>query len=162
MKNFARAFKLINWRSSEMQVWEINFLPSLYFVKLWVMNSSIMLWKQQMPTTPSKKDKKQGKTMIFSFYDIISLISLIVNACSHQITTFKEYLNDFNRTIGLSTSRYNSVRKYLMFDTKTLHDIFNAGIRSTLNVRWFLDFSIFFQTCFFITIMGSWNKLKMK
>ena len=82
-----------------------------------------------------QKDKKQGKTMIFSFYDIISLISLIVNACSHQITTFKEYLNDFNRTIGLSTSRYNSVRKYLMFDTKTLHDIFNAGIRSTLNVR---------------------------
>ena len=32
-----------------------------------------------------QKDKKQGKTTIFSFYDIISLISLIsliVNACS--------------------------------------------------------------------------------
>ena len=84
-----------------------------------------------------KKASKQGKKSLFSFSDILLFISMIVDVCSLQIISFVDYLNDGKRTIGLSTSRYNKVRKYIAYDNKTAYDLFNVGIKSDINVLLF-------------------------
>jgi hypothetical protein len=69
----------------------------------------------------------------FSEDDIVQFIALLISACALRIRNFKDYVRDQAR-VGISCYKYKQMRKYLMFQTSELFQLFNENLHSLIKI----------------------------
>jgi len=77
-------------------------------------------------------ESKAGPKNLFDKRDIIDFVAMVLHVCGKRIDSFKDFLNDPDRQLGMSIRKYNRFSKHLNFRGESLVQFLNEGIQQTL------------------------------
>jgi hypothetical protein len=89
----------------------------------------------------ARKDSNRfSRSFALSHHEIVLLLALLVGACEHQITDFKQFLRNPARK-GLSEFKYSQIRRIFSIQEKTFFTLINDELHDLIKVKYHYNIS---------------------
>lgn len=87
-----------------------------------------------------EKIRTDSLSFALSHHEIVLLLALLVGACEHQITDFKQFLRNPAHK-GLSEFKYSQIRRICSIQEKTFFTLVNEELHDLVKVKYHYNIS---------------------